>query len=54
MGLKTSATHLAARQRRQTGLKGQFYRANYDAKTTTVSNLNLYKLGRKKANFGLF
>jgi hypothetical protein len=41
---------------RQTGLEGQFNRANYDAKTTTVSNFENYrnKWIDLKASFGLF
>ena len=41
MSLKTSATPDAPLEARQTGLEGQFNRANYDAKTTTVSNLKI-------------
>jgi len=47
MGLKTSDTQLAELAVQQTGLKGQSNRANYDAKTATVSNFD-FKLGRNK------
>ncbi len=40
MSLKTSATPDATLEVQQTGLRGQFNRANYDAKPTTVSNFN--------------